>query len=71
MNTRPVPGKLWNLAFVFPHIESWLDNFMFLVLLYDKKGKHFMGIYFRDILLVKNSNNCGQSVLEKNIYSIL
>ena len=39
-----------------------------------KVNIRLMGIYFRDILLVKNSrgmNNCGQRVLEKNIYFIM
>ncbi len=39
-----------------------------------KKCKYEMGIYFRDILLIRISrgaNNCGQHSLEKSIYFIM
>jgi len=47
---------------------------MFLVTLVCLKIKILMGMYFRDVFLIKNSrgaNNYGQRVLEKNIYFIM
>ncbi len=62
---------LFSLLFIF---KPWLDNFMFIITLVCSKLWIWMGIYFRDILLVRISrgaNNCVQHVFEKNIYFIM
>ncbi len=49
-------------------------NFMFIITLECSKLGIWMGIHFRDILLIRISrgaNNCVQCVFEKNIYFIM
>ncbi len=66
---------LFSLLFIFLwNWKSWLDNVMFIITLESSKLWIWMGIYFRDILLRRNSrdtNNCVQRVFEKNIYFIM
>ncbi len=55
---------LWNR-------KPWLDNFMFIIPLECSKLWIWMGIYFRDILLVrisKSANNCVQCIWEKHLF---
>ncbi len=63
---------LFSLLFIFLwNRNPWLDNFMFIITLECSKLWIWMGIYFRDILLIRISrgtNNCVQCVFEKNIY---
>ncbi len=66
---------LFSLLFIFLwNRKPWLDNFMFIITLECSKLWIWMGIYFRDILLIRISrgaNNCVQCVLEKNIDFIM
>ncbi len=66
---------LFSLLFIFLwNRKPWLDNFMFIITLECSKFRKWMGIYFRDILLIRISrgaNNCVQRVFEKNIYFIM
>ncbi len=66
---------LFSLLFIFLwNRKPWLDNFMFIITLECSKLWIWMGIYFRDILLIRISrgaNNCVQRVSEKNIYFIM
>ncbi len=66
---------LFSLLFIFMwNRKPWLDNFMFIITLECSKLWIWMGIYFRDILLIRISrgaNNCVQRVFEKNIYFIM
>ncbi len=58
---------LWNR-------KPWLDNLMFIITMECSKLWIWMGIHFRDILLIRISrgaNNCVQRVFEKNIYFIM
>ncbi len=60
---------LFSLLFIFMwNRKPWLDNFMFIITLECSKLWIWMGIYFRDILLIRISrgtNNCVQRVFEK------
>ncbi len=66
---------LFSLIFIFLwNRKPWLDNVMLLVTLVCSTLWIWMGIYFRDILLIRISrgaNNCVQRVFEKNIYFIM
>ncbi len=66
---------LFSLLFIFMwNRKPWLDNFMFIITLECSKLWIWMGIYFRDILLIRISrgaNNCVQRVFEKYIYFIM
>ncbi len=60
---------LLSLLFIFLwNRKPWLDNLMFIITLECSKLWIWMGIYFRDILLIRISrgaNNCVQRVFEK------
>ena len=66
---------LFSLLFIFLwNRKPELDDFMFIIMLECSKLWIWMGIYFRDILLIRISrgaNNCVQRVFEKNIYFIM
>ncbi len=66
---------LLSLLFIFLwNRKPWLDNFMFIITLECSKLWIWMGIYFRDILLItisRGANNCVQCVFEKNMYFIM
>ncbi len=63
---------LFSLLFRFLWIRKpWLDNFMFIITLECSKLWIWMGIYFRDIWLIRISrgaNNCIQCVFEKKTF---
>ncbi len=63
---------LFSLLFIFLwNGKSWLDNFMFIITLECSKLWIWMGIYFRDILLIRISrgtNYCVQRVFEKTFF---
>ncbi len=63
---------LFSLLFIFLwNKKSWLDNFMFIITLEGSKLCIWIGIYFRDILLIRISrgaNNCVQRVFEKKTF---
>ncbi len=65
---------LFSLLFIFLWSRKpRLDNFMIIITLKCSKLFKWMGIYFRDILLIKMSrgaNNCPMYILE-NIYFIM
>ncbi len=64
---------LFSLLFIFLwNRKPWLDHFMFIIT--PECSKLWMGIYFRDILIIiipRGANNCVQHVFEKNIYFII
>ncbi len=63
---------LFSLLFIFLwNRKTWLDNFMFIITLECSKLWIWMGIYFRDILLIRifrGANNCVQRVFEKKTF---
>ncbi len=63
---------LFSLLFIFMwNRKLWLDNFMFIITLECSKFWIWMGIYFRDILLIRISNGankCVQCVFAKKKY---
>ncbi len=63
---------LFSLLFIFLwNRKPWLDNFMFIITLVCSKLWIWMGIYFRDILLIRISrgtSNCVQHVFEKKTF---
>ncbi len=70
-------GWLRNLGFVsllfifLWNRKPWLDNFMFTITLECSKLWIWMGIYFRDILLIRISrgaNNCPTCIWEKHLF---
>ncbi len=66
---------LFSLLFIFMwNRKPWLENFMFIITLECSKLWIWMGIYFRDILLIRISrgaNNCVQRVFENFFYFII
>ncbi len=60
---------LFSLLFIFLwNRKPWLDNFVFIITLECSKLWIWMGIYFRNILLIRISrgtNNCVQRVFEE------
>ncbi len=72
---RELIWALFSLLFIFLwNKKPWLDNFMFIITLECSQWRIWMGIYFRQILLIRISrgaNNCVQHVFEKNIYFII
>ncbi len=66
---------LFSLLFIFLwNRKAWGVIFMFIITLDCSKLWIWMGIYFRDILLIRISrgaNYCVQCVFEKNIYFIM
>ena len=66
---------LFSLLFIFLwNRKPELDDFMFIIMLECSKLWIWMGIYFRDILLIRISRgaiNCVQCVFKKNIYFIM
>ncbi len=66
---------MFSLLFIFLwNRKQWLNKFMFIITLECSKLWIWMGIYFRDILLIRMSrggNICVQCVFEKNIYFVM